>query len=185
MAAMTMPSGTHEEATRGIVEDGVHLLCAVPAGLLPAPLGDLGRRARLACAVLRGDPPAQQASVVVAYAVSLAYRSQSTRRVDRFDFCYRLAHLGADGGLAERLARVAALGDRSAEQAAAHLPPIGSDRDRISIAVAAFLRHPSEPGAAAAFAAAAADPASARIAAAGRRVHRHHRTPAWMCDTVT
>jgi hypothetical protein len=167
MAAMAVPWGcTDGDAARNTLNDGVHLLCAVPAGLLPAPLSDLGRRARLACAVLRGDPPAQQASVVVAYAVALAYRTESTRTIDRFDFCYRLAQLGGDGGLADRLARVAALGDRSAAEAAVHLSPDASDRWRISVATAAFLRHPAQPAAAAAFAVAVADPASARIAAA-------------------
>ncbi|MBX7268839.1 hypothetical protein KIF24_24320 [Micromonospora sp. Llam7] len=166
MAALTVAWGWNDAAARGIIRDGVHLLCAVPAGLLPGPLGDLGRRARLACAVLGGDATAQQASMVVAYAVAMAYRAASTRKVDRFDFCYRLAHLAADDRLAERLARVAALGDRDPDQAAAHLLADGSDRDRVSIGVAAFLRHPAAPDAAAPFAATVADPPSAGIAAA-------------------
>ncbi|MFI6066731.1 hypothetical protein ACIA47_15935 [Micromonospora sp. NPDC051227] len=167
MAAMTVTWGrTDGQATRHPVDDGVHLLCAVPAGLLPVPLNDLGRRARLVSAVLRGDPPAQQASVAVAYAVALAYRAQNTQNIDRLDFCYRLAQLGGDGVLADRLARVAALGQHSAAEATVHLSPDTSDRCRISVATAAFLRHPARPAAAAAFAAAVADPASARIAAA-------------------
>ncbi|MFI6162946.1 hypothetical protein ACIA59_23720 [Micromonospora haikouensis] len=167
MAAMTVAWGaTTGKAVRGTIDDDTHLLCAVPAGLLPAPLSDLGRRARLACAVLRGDPPAQQASAAVAYAVALAYRANSTRAIDRFEFCYRLAQVSDDGCLADRLARVAALGDRSAGQATIHLAADASDRSRISVATAAFLRHPTQPAAAAAFAATVADSASARIAAA-------------------
>ncbi|NES16274.1 MULTISPECIES: ADP-ribosylglycohydrolase family protein [Micromonospora] len=152
-AAMTSPSGTHRnranaQPPRAVQTDAFELLQAVPVGLLAAPLPDIGRRARLAAAISSADPQRQEASVAVAYAVALAYRADTNRRVDRFDFTYQLAHLATDGALADRLARVAALGDRPPSEATQHLPADGSAPTSLAVAVAAFLRHPTDPAAA-------------------------------------
>lgn len=170
-AAMTSPSGTHQNGTdaqssREVRTDAFELLHAVPAGLLTAPLPDIGRRARLAAAITSADHRRQEASIAVAYAVALAYRANTTRGVDGFDFTYQLAHLTTDGALADRLARVAALGDRSPSETTQHLPADGSTRTSLAVAVAAFLRHPTDPATAVEFAGSADGPVSAGIAGA-------------------
>jgi len=133
--------------------DGGSVLMAVPVGLTELPISRVASRARLAAAVSEAGSGAQEAAVVLACAVALAYQTDTARAVDRSGFVHRLRHVTADPVLLDGLAAVDVMGaETTAAETNARLGVDGTARAAVAVAVAAFLRHPDSPVAAVRFA---------------------------------